>query len=36
MLDRMNKLYNMESKIYKGKMAYKDNEVIIGKDLNEN
>ncbi|MBP1863038.1 lipoprotein-releasing system permease protein [Clostridium tetanomorphum] len=35
MLDRMNKLYNMESKIYKGKMAYKDNEVIIGKDLNE-
>ncbi|WP_027626163.1 ABC transporter permease [Clostridium lundense] len=35
MRDRINKLYDMESKIYKGKMAYKDNEVIIGKDLNE-
>lgn len=35
MPNRINKLYDMESKIYKGKMAYKDNEVIIGKDLNE-
>lgn len=33
--DRMNVLYDMKSKIYKGRMVASDNEVIIGKDLNE-